>query len=225
MKNQKTMKSNPIRRGLPVLALAMLALSPAANAATLVGITFGPQGGADNGTDYGVLGTTSAGTLDTTTVNGLQSVATASTAIPANDNAGATTVGSTVYSFSISSLTVDGDAGHTLTFDMSLSAGSTEPKPYITVNGGPNRGWVGLSQNTTRFEENETLTFVVSNVLLDGGAGATFTGFTGFVTDVSQNVTQGASASDTYLLQGGGSGAGGSRLRTIDFGFSTEVIP
>ena len=58
------MPSPRILRDLPALALAALTLAPTVNTGTLVDITFGPQGGGVNADDYGILGTTSAGTFD-----------------------------------------------------------------------------------------------------------------------------------------------------------------
>jgi hypothetical protein len=122
-----------------------------------------------------------------------------------------------LYSFSVSG--VGGSPGQTLTWDLSLTAGSTEGAPFLPVDGGPNRGWVVTSQNSTRFETNETLTFVVSNVLLDGGVGATFTGFTGYVADVNPTLTEDLSTPGTYVLGGTELGGTASRLRTISFAF------
>jgi hypothetical protein len=194
-----------ILRNLPALALAALTFAPAAHAETLLSITgFGPEGNSD---PQAYLGTSSAGTLATITESPALSPAVSGS-----------TVTSTVYSFSVSDLTVDGDPGHTLTWDITLTAGATVGSPTLGIDGGPNRGWVVHSTapgSNIYLNPNENLNFVVSNLLLDGGAGASFTGFTGLTSDVG--TADGTASPDTYDVT---TAAASSRLRSVSFGFS-----
>ena len=210
---------------LAVLMIAVVGWAATSQAATIININnFTPVGDSDTTTDindYGYTANPSQGTLGTITrtVN-----------VPVNSSSA---VNSTVYSFTLTNLTIDSTPGFTLTWDITFTASDDDG---LLINGGGNRTWIvddsaiangtkiGGVDEEARINPGESITLVAGNIAITGGAAkAAFVNFT------DQSLSEGTGgvatvSPNTLTITHDGVGTG-FRLDNIDFQFTATLVP
>ena len=183
---------------LAVVAMAVVAFASSLEAATIVTLdevaTGRPIGGTYNNASQGTF-SIGANQFPNNALSGL--------------NTG-------TVAMSLTGMTIDGNPGIGLTWDLRLTAG-TGQQPYFNSD-----HWTVAPGNVTRIESGETLTFTVENMVLTGapvGYTATFNGFSDFKLDTG---TAGLFTTGTTGFVYFGTGTS-FRVNTKDFGFT--IVP
>jgi len=135
---------------------------------------------------------------------------------------------STLYSYQVTGLTIDGQGGYVLDFDMTVTASAgdgltQEQSGFWMVDAGADAG----NPDPYRITTGETVTFSISNALVSGGPTAATAAFTGFtaINFTNHGGTAGSADLGAGIFTGAAAldGGSGDRISGVDFGITVAV--